>query len=480
MAPPNGTALRPGTQVPTGRRTALIAVSALLCTVTMAVNFLFGPLIPLFQGQYELGVSAATWIGTAMALGSGAGFVLIPRLQDVVDDRRMVLWSGVLLTLGALLPAVVHTYPALLAGAALLGVGSAAQMLPIGYLRRHLTGSAIATAVSVVILSTGTAVVAGMVGGGLAVKYLSVPAFFGLLALAFALTTGAVLSVLPSSRPTSAARLGVWGTVWMIAWVTLVLLALAQLHDWGAVCYLLLAIGLLSGLAWTHVQRRSPAPVFDLTLLQRPYATTACVSALLFGAVDAAFILLVTYYTQIPSEVGYGLGMDALGTSLILLPFALTMFISGKAAERLVQQGRPGVVLGAGAAVCGVGLVWLAFAHGETWQLLVGSALVGLGSRAGYSGSFAIPQLLVDEDKVGMASGMPATVMMIGSAFGSAATTTVLAAASVPDLPGVPAPHLYTTGFLVAAAFCLAILTATTISSIRHPDAFKSLMSQMS
>jgi hypothetical protein len=43
--------------------------------------------------------------------------------------------------------------------------------------------------------------------------------------------------------------------------------------------------------------------------------------------------------------------MDALATSLLMLPFALTMFISGKAAERLIQQGRPAIVLAAGAAV---------------------------------------------------------------------------------------------------------------------------------
>src|SRR3954454_18544166 len=45
-----------------------------------------------------------------------------------------------------------------------------------------------------------------------------------------------------------------------------------------------------------------------------------------------------------------GSGTDALGPSLLMLPFALTMFISGKAAEHMVQQGRPGVVLSAGAA----------------------------------------------------------------------------------------------------------------------------------
>ncbi|GGQ91807.1 MFS transporter [Streptomyces flaveolus] len=460
------------------KRVPLIGVSALLCTVTIAVNFMLGPLLPLMQRHYSIDVSAVTWVLTAMLLGSGAGFVLIPRLQDIVDDRTMLLRSGIVLTAGALIPAVVDTYPALLVGSAMLGFGSAAQMLPVGFLRRHLSGSSVATAVSVLIMATGTGVVVGMVGGGLTVKYLSLSTFFYLLAAAFAATTAALLAVVPHSRPASSARIGVGGTVWMIAWVTLVLLAMAQTSDWGNVCYLLLALGVVAGAAWVLAQRRSAAPVFDLAMLKRPYTTTACVASFLFGAVDTAFVLLVSYYTQTPSEVGYGSGTDALGTSLLMLPFALTMFISGKAAERVVQQGRPGAVLAAGAALCGLGLVWLAFAHDHTWQYLVGSALVGLGSRAGYSGSFAIPQLVVDEDQAGMAAGIPATAMMMGAAFGSAVTTTVLSLAYIPEIPGVPKPYLYTVGYLVAAAFPAGVLVATALSSTRHPGAFKALLKQ--
>ncbi|MFF9213267.1 MULTISPECIES: MFS transporter [unclassified Streptomyces] len=481
MARANEAVLSAGTGVAapsSGKRGALISVSALLCTVTIAVNFMLGPLLPLMQRQYSIDVSAVTWVLTAMLLGSGAGFVLIPRLQDLVDDRRMLLWSGIVLTAGALIPAIADTYPALLVGSAMLGFGSAAQILPVGFLRRHLSGASVATAVSVLIMATGTGVVVGMVGGGLTVKYLSLSTFFYLLAAAFAATTAALLAVVPRSHPASSARIGVWGTAWMIAWVTLVLLAMAQISDWGNVCYLLLAVGVVTGVAWVLAQRRSAAPVFDLALLKRPYATTACVASFLLGAVDAAFVLLVSYYTQTPLEVGYGFGTDALGTSLLMLPFALTMFISGKAAEHVVQQGRPGAVLAAGAALCGLGLVWLAFAHDHTWQYLVGSALVGLGSRAGYSGSFAIPQLVVAEDQAGMAAGIPATTMMIGSAFGAAVTTTVLSLAYLPEVPGVPQPHLYTVGYLVAAAFPAGILAATALSSTRHPGAFKALMKQ--
>ena len=77
---------------------------------------------------------------------------------------------------------------------------------------------------------------------------------------------------------------------------------------------MLLIAGLAGGVLWALTQRRSSSAVFDVTLLKRPYVPTACLAAGLFGAIDAAFLLLVTYYTQTPAQAGYGLGVDALGT----------------------------------------------------------------------------------------------------------------------------------------------------------------------
>lgn len=461
------------------RPLALIGVAAVLCTVTIAISFMLGPLLPLMQSHFAIDVSAATWIFTALALGSGAGFVLVPRLQDVVEERAIFLATGGVLVAGALIPAIVDSYPALMVGSVLLGFGSAAQMLPVGFLRRHLSGSSIATAVSVLIMATGSGVVVGMVGSGLAVRYLSLSAYFYVLGAAFLVTTVALVLVVPRSRPASPAKIGFFGTAWLIAWVAVVLLAVSEISVWSrTVCLTLLVVGLVAGLAWGLSQRNSPTAVFDLDILKKPFATTACVASFLFGAIDAAFVLLVSYYTQTPVVVGYGLGMDALSTSLLMLPFALTMFISGKAAERLIQQGRPAIVLAGGAAVCAAGLVWLLFAHDHTWQYLIGSGIIGLGTRAGYSGSFAIPQLVVGEEDAGMAAGIPATVMMIGAAFGAAVLTEVLSAATIPAVPGVPEGYLYTVGYGVSVVFPVGILIAVAVSNVRHPGAFKRLIIQ--
>jgi hypothetical protein len=204
--------------------------------------------------------------------------------------------------------------------------------------------------------------------------------------------------------------------------------------------------------------------------------------------------------------VQYGLSYDPLKTSLIMLPFALTMFISGKYSERIISRGRPGIVLVGGAVICMLGLLFLAVAHDQAWEYVVGSGIIGLGSRAGYSGAFAVPQFVVPETEAGMAAGMPGTIMAIGFAVGAAVVTilqngsgfvyhSVDVAALVAGkldpskvnlkmsdylLQGthIPSASVYTTGYFVAMAFPALVIVAAVISRLRNGDGFQRLLEQ--
>lgn len=535
-------------------RVALIGIAAVLATVTNAVAFMLPPLLPLITTSYaHNSVTAATWVFTALTLGGGAGFVLIPRMTDVLSDRTISLLSGGFLAGGALIAAVGDNYAALVIGSALMGFGSAAQLVPLSFLRRHLSDNAVSTAVTVLIMATGTGVVLGMVGGGASLKvwpmanhltanggipHQSIAPFFYVLAALFVLTTIGLLLIVPNSPPQFAGRIGVFGTLWLIGWVAIILLGFSAPSSsaLGKNADVVLLVGLGLAVGWVLAERRSKTPVFDLSLLRKPYVTTACLSAGMFGCVDAAFLVLVNYYLQNPNVPGlvsqdggktgwpadvarYGLNYDPLKTSLVLLPFAITMFISGKVSERIVARGRPGVVLVVGAVICAMGLLFLGLAHDQAWEYVVGSGIVGLGSRAGYSGAFAVPQFAVPEDRAGMAAGMPGTVMAIGFAVGAAvitalqnasgfvyhsmdvATLTALGEKAQSGNPAAvqafnsalksidlrtsdylldgthfPSADVYTHGYFIALVFPLLVVVATLVSRFRNPDGFKTMV----
>ncbi|MER6942176.1 MFS transporter, partial [Nocardioides sp. NPDC000441] len=167
----------------------LIGIGALMVVLTNAVIFILPPLLPVIQAQYGLAtVAETTWLYTALTLGGGAGFILLPRLADLYGDRNASVAASAFLTVGAAVPAIGDSYPTLLAGCTLMGFGCAAQLLPLGFLRRNLGESGITIGVAVLVIATGAGIVAGMIGGGLIVETLSLRSFFVILTAACAAT----------------------------------------------------------------------------------------------------------------------------------------------------------------------------------------------------------------------------------------------------------------------------------------------------
>ena len=460
----------------------LIGVGALLILLTNAIVFILPPLLPVIQAHYGLTtVAATTWLYTALTLGGGAGFILLPRLADVYGDRNASVAATAFLAVGALVPAVWDSYPALLIGCTLMGVGVAAQLLPLGFLRRNLGESGIAIGVAVLVVATGVGIVAGMIGGGLIVENLSLSSFFVILTALCIAAVGISYVVIPHVRPAGrTGRIGVLGTIWMIAWVAAILLALTQGLAWGSVALIPLVVGVVGGIAWMLVERRSSSAVFDLALMKAPLVTASCVCIALFAAVNAAFLLLVSSYAQVIPEAlapgdAYGLGLTALGTGWLMVPFAVTFLIGSVIVDKPVSQGRGVQVFLIGAAVCAIGLGWLAVEHDQQWQYLVGAAAVGLGCSIGYAAGFTSVQLAVPQEKAGMAAGIAGTFMAVGFALGTALVTVDLSAVLVP-VPGtdldVADQSVYGVGYGLAGLLALLVVATVLISRGRSGRRF--------
>jgi MFS family permease len=458
-------------------RGTLIGIGALLVVLTNAVIFILPPLLPVIQAQYGLAtVAETTWLYTVLTLGGGAGFILLPRLADLYGDRNANVAAAAFLTVGALVPAVGDSYPTLLVGCCLMGFGGAAQVLPLGFLRRGLGEGGIAVAVGVLVIGTGVGIVAGMIGGGLIVQSLSLQSFFVVLTAIGAVTTLASYLLVPHLPSTERnGGIGVLGTVWMIAWVAAILLTLTQGLVWGNAALIPLVLGVVGGIAWFRVERTSSTAVFDVALMKAPLVTASCICIALFAAVNSAFLLLVSTYAQIIPEAlrpgdAYGLGLTALETGWLMLPFAVTFVVGGAIVDRPVNNGRVVPVFVSGAIITAAGLAWLALAHDRQWHYLVGAAVIGLGCSIGYAAGFTLVQLAVPEEKAGMATGVAGTCLAVGFAFGTALVSADLSASLVP-VPGttleVAAESLYGVGYWVAVGLALAVVLTVLVSTAR-------------
>jgi MFS family permease len=460
------------------KKGVLIGIASLMIVLTNVVIFVLPPLLPVIQAQYGLAtVAETTWLYTALTLGGGAGFILLPRLADLHGDRNASVIAAGLLTLGALVPAIGDSYPALLVGCVLMGFGGAAQLLPIGFLRRNLGEGGITVAVAVVVIGTGVGIVLGMIGGGFIVETLSLRSFFLVLTGACALTTVGAYAVIPHVPPAErGGRIGLLGTIWMIGWVAAILLTLTQGLVWGNAALIPLVLGIVGGIAWIRVERKSSSAVFDVALMKAPLVTSSCICIALFAAVNSAFLLLLSTYVQIvPASLrhadAYGLGLSALKTGVLMLPFALTFLIGGAAVDRPVNKGQGVPVFIVGALISAAGLGWLAIAHDHQWQYLVGAAIMGLGCSIGYAAGFTMVQMAVPEEKAGMATGVAGTYMAVGFAFGTALISAVLSAKLVTEPASglkVAAASLYGTGYWAAAVLALLVLVPMLVSRARN------------
>ena len=462
---------------PAPNKGVLIGVGALLVVLTNAVIFILPPLLPVIQAQYGLAtVAETTWLYTALTLGGGAGFIFLPRLADLYGDRNAAVAASAFLTIGALVPAVGDSYPTLLAGCVLMGVGCAAQLLPLGFLRRNLGENGIAVGVAVLVIATGVGIVVGMIGGGLIVQNLSLRSFFIILTAVSVATTIASYATIPHAPPAErSGRIGALGTVWMIAWVAAILLTLTQGLVWGNAALIPLVLGIVGGIAWVRVERRSTSAVFDVALMKTPMVTASCVCIALFAAVNSAFLLLLSTYTQIVPEAlrptdAYGLGLSALETGWLMVPFAVTFLIGSIVVDRPVTNGRGVPVFVIGAFISAGGLAWLAVAHDQQWHYLVGAAVMGLGCSIGYAAGFTMVQMAVSEEKAGMAAGVAGTFMAVGFAFGTALVSADLSASLVP-VPGttleVAAESLYGVGYWLSGALALLVVVTVLIARAR-------------
>ncbi|MFH8573846.1 MFS transporter [Streptomyces sp. NPDC017993] len=462
---------------PAPNKGVLIGIGALLVVLTNAVIFILPPLLPVIQAQYGLAtVAETTWLYTALTLGGGAGFILLPRLADLHGDRNASVAASAFLAVGALIPAVGDSYPTLLAGCILMGFGGAAQLLPLGFLRRNLGEGGITVGVAVLVIATGVGIVVGMIGGGFIVENLSLRSFFIILAAVCAAATVASYATIPHAPPAErAGRIGVLGTVWMIAWVAAILLTLTQGLVWGSAALLPLIVGIVGGIAWMRVERGSSSAVFDVAMMKAPLVTASCLCIALFAAVNSAFLLLLSTYAQISPDAlrptdAYGLGLSALETGLLMGPFAVAFLVRGTVLDRALLNGRGVPVFVIGALVSAAGLAWLAVAHDQQWHYLVGAAVMGLGCRIGYAASFTLVQMAVPEEKAGMAAGAAGTFMAVGFAFGTALVSGDLSASLVP-VPGtsleVAAKGLYGIGYWLSGALALLVVVTVLVSRAR-------------
>lgn len=414
------------------------------------------PALPTIREALGTSQTNVTWVLTAYLLSASIFTPIMGRLGDMSGKKRVFVVALVALALGSLLAALAPSLGVMIVARVIQGVGGGVLPLAFGIIRDEFPGEKVGGAVGLIAALSAIGAGFGIVLAGPIVSALSYHWLFWFPMMMVVVAAVAALLLVPESSERSPGRIN-WGAATLMSgWLVALLLAVSQapVRGWISLPVLgLLAAAVVIGVVWVVVEKRSPNPLIDMRMMGVRSVWTTNLVALLFGIAMYAMLGFLPTFLQTPSSAGYGFGATVTLSGVMLLPNALMMFLVGLVAGRLAQRFGSRLVLVFGTVISLVGLLTLALAHTEVWEIVVATALTGIGFGLAFSSMSNIIVSAVPREQTGVASGMNANIRTIGGSLGAAVMASIVASGG--ETAGFPAESGYTAGFLVLAGAML-------------------------
>jgi EmrB/QacA subfamily drug resistance transporter len=399
--------------------------------------------LPKIAHDLKASFSDIQWVIDAYALTLAALLLTTGALADLLG-RRIVFAIGLgLFALTSLLCAVAPTALFLILARGGQGIGGAIMFsTSLALLAQEFHGRDRGTAFGIWGATLGAAVAVGPLVGGALTEGLGWPSIF-IINVPIGIVAAAVtLARVPESRNPEGTRIDWVGTLTFTSALFLLVFALIRGNalGWGSATIVGLlggAVGLLALFVVSQVVQDHP--MFDLSLFRKPAFDGAAVAAFtLAGSMFAMFLYLTLYLQTI-------LNLSPLQTGVRFLPITLVMFVVAWGSGNLVARVPARLLLGAGLALIGVGLLLMRGLSGSShWTaLLAGFVVAGVGIGLVNPALASTAIGVVPPQRSGMASGINSTFRQVGLATGIAGMGAIfesqLSSKLAPRLAGTPA-----------------------------------------
>ncbi|MFB9468502.1 MFS transporter [Nonomuraea salmonea] len=440
-------------------RPAMAALGT-LAVATSVLESVMAPALPLLQRELDVSPAVAALLPITTLIAGALVTPVAGKLGDRYGAKLVLMRLMAVVAAGGLVSALAPNLPVLLVGQVLQGAMMGVLPLSFILVRKYLPPGDAQVAIGLV---TGLFIGGGMVGtliAGPLAEGLSRHAMFGLPTLVIVAATVTVARVMPRD-PAGRPGAGVdWPGLALLSGTMLSLMAgLAILPEIGARPVVIVAVVIVTigfGTAFVLVERRAAAPMVDLAMLTAPGMWTSCVMTLVVCVGSASATYLVPQLFGVSGD-GYGFGISATATGLLLLPSLITSAASGPIAGFAVRRYGSRPVAVAGIAVMAATLLVLAAAHAELWQLVVGKAVIALAAGLCVTAMLTGTTGAVAQADTGIATGLVLVARVVGSALGIQASAVLLTAGTDP-VSGVPGESGFVLGFVLAG-----VVTATSL-----------------
>jgi len=426
--------------------------------------------IPSIEKDLNVTETTVQWVLIAYSITFGGFLLLGGRMADLLGRRLIFLVGLTLFTAASLVCGLSGSIGVLIGARAVQGIGAAiispAALSIVSTTFRE--GAERNKALGIWGALGGSGAAAGVLIGGILVKYLGWQWIFYVNVPVGVLVFALTLPFVPESRAELGHhRFDAWGAVTVTGGLALLVYAISKAPDvgWGSARTILLLIASVAILAvFVAIEQRSRAPLMPFRIFRIRSVLGANVVGFLLGAVIFANFLVLTLYVQ---QV---LGWSPLKTGITFLATAGTTVIWAGVAQALTTRYGPRPVITMGLLILAASMVWYTQlpVDGHFWPDLLPPYLIfALGLAFGFVPVTIAALSSVAPQDAGLASGLINTSQQIGGAIGVAIASTVFTSYVNSNLKptlrgGGTLAQVYTTGYQHAfwALIALALLGA--------------------
>ncbi|MBH0775275.1 MFS transporter [Nocardia sp. NEAU-351] len=387
------------------------------------------PLLGEFPALLGVDFASASWLVTVTLLTASAATPILSRLADMFGKRRMMLVSLATIAAGSVVAAVGGTFPAVLVGRALQGLGSALVPIGIAILRDELPEERVPGATAMMSATLGIGSALGLPLPGVLYAHLGWQAIFWSSALAAAVLFVAILAVVPESPVRTPGRFDIGGAVLLSIALSALLLGISKGGAWGWTSDHTLGAAIIALLAfgvWFPYELRVKQPMVDLrTSARRPVLLTN-ISGLLCGISMYVNMLTTTQQLAAGRDTGYGFGLSVLAAGLCMVPAGLMMVVFAPVSARMIERVGAKHTLLIGTGVLVVAYVTRVFLTGSIPLIVLGAMFVTVGTAIAYA---TMPMLImgsVPVTETASANGLNTLLRSVGTSISSAIISALL------------------------------------------------------
>ncbi len=463
---------------PNPRRWMILAVVGAAFFMTILDVAIVNVAIPSIETDLNITRQTVEWVIIAYSITFGGFLLLGGRMADLLGRRRIFVAGLILFTLASLacgLSKYADSAAILITARAVQGLGAAIiSPAALSIVTTTFTeGAERNKALGIWGALGGSGAAAGVLVGGILVKYLGWEWIFFVNVPVGALVLFLTTRIVPESTADLAhRRFDAAGATTATGGLALLVYTISKAPDvgWGStrtILLLILSVAIL--LAFLVIELRGRAPLMPIAIFRNRSLTGANVVAVLMGMVIFANFFLLTLYVQ---QV---LGWSPLKTGVTFLATAGTTVIWAGVAQALTTKLGPRPVIVSGLLILAVALYLYTRipVDGHYWPDLLPAYLIFAVGLAFAFVPVSIAALAgVAPREAGLASGLLNTSQQIGGAVGVALVTTIFTSETSGKHPHSQGEALgfLTTGFQHGfwALFALAIAGAVAAAVLLH------------